>query len=401
MAIFHNFMELQSLSRRQFLLAGGVTGLSGCIGRSTAGTSEFDWPQFGRTEAKTSAHSDAELDASDGSSSWSSPVAGGITTSLIATGGSVLFGTDNGISAFDGRAGDREWHATLPGTPTGTPAASGEIVVATATENPAEQTISGATISAFDISSGDSLWQRKLGDSEYVFSPTVTPDVAFVRTANRLLAVTLNTGTTEWELTDLPKFENPADANLVDLSPSVNENVVYVPNPDGVTAYDVERGRVAWTRELPKIRSSPAASGTRVFTSSVSSGVYALDASTGDVDWHWSGTGCWTTPAITRDTVYATANGMLVALDRSDGTKRWEFDAHGDVYGAPLVVGNTVVVGSIGWTAVAVDAGSGVLQSPGERRWVFTGHGTRTAPAAADGQLYVPDGNQSLVAIAD
>lgn len=394
-------MAIESVSRRQFLIAGGVTGLSGCVGRSTSGTSTFDWPQFGRTEAKTSAYPNAELDVSDGSASWSSPVGGGIVTSLVTADGSVLFGTSGGISAYDGQVGDRQWHAPLSETPTGTPAVSRGTVVATATENPGDQTVSGAIISAFDVSSADLLWQLELEDSEYIFSPTVTANWVLVRTIGRLLAVTPDSGIIEWELTGLPKFEDPANTNLTDLSPAVSESVVYVPNPGGISAYDVEREEIAWNRELPKIRSSPAVAGAQVFASSVSSGIYVLDASTGDVEWHWSGTGCWTTPVITQDTVYATANGMLIALDRSDGTKRWEFDIHGDVYGTPLVVGDTVVAGSIGWTAVAVDTRSGILQSPGKREWVFTGYGTRTTPAAADGRLYVPDGNQSLVAIAD
>lgn len=388
-------MLSSTISRRRLLAVAGATVLGGCAARSTDASSAFDWPQFGRTPAKTNANPDANLAISDGTPEWSRPVGGGILTSLVASDGLVCFGTDGALAAHGISDGDRRWRGDLRGTPTGTPAVSDGRVVGTSVDRPTDVDSSGGEIAAFDFSSGDRRWHHDLPDAGYVFSPTIASDGVTVRTAERALGLDLTSGDVAWELSGLDAFEDPTYPGLADLSPAVHEGVAYVPNPDGIVAYDTQAQTVGWQQAVPKVRSAPSVAGDRLFVSSVTTGLYAIDASTGDIEWHWKSTGCWTTPAVTADAVFTTANGSLVALDRADGSRRWEFDLHGDAYGAPLVVGDTVVATSIGRASVGVEIESG------NSKWVFAGDGTRNTPAAVDGHLYVPDGDRSLTALLD
>lgn len=385
-------MPSTPLSRRE-VLAAGIALASGCTANSTESVPAFDWPQFGRTPAKTGWLPDAELSVADGTPDWSRPIGGGIGTSLVASGDLICFGTANGVVAHDVADGGRRWRGDLRGTPTGTPAMAGGSVVATAVERPADPGSPAGQVAAFDAASGDRRWHRDLPEAGYVFAPTVADGSTIVRTADRALGLD-DTGAVAWELDGLAAFEDPTYPGLADLSPAVHDGVAYVPDPGAVVAYDVDAGEVAWRRSVPKLRSAPAVADGRVFVASVTTGVYALDAATGAVEWHRAATGCWTTPTVTDDAVYATANGDLVALDRAEGTERWRVDLHGDAYAAPLAIGGTVVAGSIGRSAVGVDAASG------ERAWTFAGSATRNTPTAADGTLFVPDGG-SLVAIRD
>ena len=102
---------------------------------------------------------------------------------------------------------------------------------------------------------------------------------------------------------------------------------------------------------------------------------YAIDTETGNPVWtfEWSprtniGGGTDVTPAVTGDTMYfRTQNGVLYALDRANGDKRWEYrtepqgeDTYSEVHGDPVVADDTVYFGGGYNNLHALDAGTGV-----------------------------------------
>lgn len=71
------------------------------------------------------------------------------------------------------------------------------------------------------------------------------------------------------------------------------------------------------------------------------SGVYAIEASTGDVRWSQSGgTCCVVPPVVADDTVYAADGRTLWALDPADGAERWVVEGpEQPVVSTPVAVG--------------------------------------------------------------
>jgi outer membrane protein assembly factor BamB len=159
------------------------------------------------------------------------------------------------------------------------------------------------------------------------------------------------------------------------------------------------------------------------------SGVYAVDAATGELEWEqtvagYAGAG----PTVAGGRVYlGTDEGRVAAFDAADGTEQWTverrepFDSPAVVDGTVYVVGDRVYAldaesGDVVWAqAVAGDpegaipaVGDGSLYtrggegrivaletSDGSERWEFTREGrTFRTPAVVDGRVYVGEAGQ-------
>lgn len=142
----------------------------------------------------------------------------------------------------------------------------------------------------------------------------------------------------------------------------------YTPLAD-ITPANVSRVRLRWVRqfetaELGRRESTPIVVDGVIFTVESPSDVVAVDAKTGDLRWWYKRnladklpTCCSRTNrglAVLGNTLYmGTLDGMLIALNASDGSVRWEtrVGATADGFtltGAPLIVNNSVVVGVAG-----------------------------------------------------
>lgn len=125
------------------------------------------------------------------------------------------------------------------------------------------------------------------------------------------------------------------------------------------------------------------------------------------------------TPAVVGDVVYiASTDGVLYAVNRSDGTQRWKFETKGPIASSPAVSGGLVYVSSLDGNIYAVDAASGVKRwafaTRGERRFTAPGiHGAiphtehmpdpydvyLSSPTVVAGTLYIGSGDQHIYAL--
>jgi len=133
-------------------------------------------------------------------------------------------------------------------------------------------------------------------------------------------------------------------------------------------------------------------------------GVYALRPSDGALRWSY-GVGphaaAWMAGTVAAGAVYATVDGVLVALDAHGTAVRWRQPA-GDrsSWGTPLAAGGVV------YTAFAhagdryIDAVAALDASDGAVRWEFkTGGPIVAAPTYADGVVYVCSAGTDLYAL--
>ena len=126
--------------------------------------------------------------------------------------------------------------------------------------------------------------------------------------------------------------------------------------------------------------SSPAVVNGVVYAGS--SGVTALEASTGALLWYYS-TGAGTaSPAVSNGVVYVTDQYSAYALNASTGALLWKYQTSGLVYSSPAVAHGVVYFG-FGGSVYALNASSGALL------WKNTTGGGVSSPAVANGMVYV------------
>ncbi len=148
-------------------------------------------------------------------------------------------------------------------------------------------------------------------------------------------------------------------------SPLLVGNRLYVGDWLGkVYALDASTGRIEWTFQTGgAVKGGLAQSGGRVFVGSYDGHVYALSATSGRLIWRASGPGTfYSTPAVAYGRVYIGSTGWNVYSFGADtGALRWSYRTGGYVYGSPAVWHGRVYVGSYDHTFYAFDAATGAV----------------------------------------
>jgi outer membrane protein assembly factor BamB len=166
--------------------------------------------------------------------------------------------------------------------------------------------------------------------------------------------------------------------------PIIADGVIYLTGrrPDNPTddselhAIDAETRERKWWTEIPgRVFSEPAVADGTVYVNSEDEGVYALDAATGAIRWHYAVSGDAygiAPPIITDDSIYAPYDGRLLALS-PDGERRWrrygEFETR-----YPVAVSHGLVFVAYGGEREHCEHGPGVWAldaETGERAWAY------------------------------
>jgi outer membrane protein assembly factor BamB len=308
--------------------------------------------------------------------------------------------------------------------------AQGLVIVTTATGNNY-----GTTLMALDEDTGATIWSVDINGTYYFANAAYDSGKVFVVNFDGLMdAFDAASGTLLWSVS-LPgqyAFTSP---------PTAASGVVFTGGAgSGGTVYGVNEanGAVLWTVPVEDSwHSSPAVVAGEVFVSYPQ--VYAFSAATGEQLWNYSG-GCevggGTTPVVHAGQVYVrgcfntSPNGIVIAADTGtktgefdsdrppafvgdlgiylqQGTLRgidlttgqvlWSFAGDGSLSSPPLVVNQTIYIGSYSGTLFALNMSGQQIWStqvgapipyPDEwNAWLTTGLG------AGDGLLVVPAGS--------
>jgi outer membrane protein assembly factor BamB len=260
------------------------------------------------------------------------------------------------------------------------------------------------------------LWSVDLGPGRQTSSPMIGPDgVIYAMGGEGRLSAIAPDGQVKWTVQTGPTLKS---------SPALGrDGMVYVPSMNGKlyavappTDPDGQTGSIRWAFRFaefpgshpPVVGHAPPAGadgiGTgasptigpdgTIYIGANNSNFYAI-APDGHLDWLFEAepeiAGIWSTAALSVDnnTLYFGANkGGLYALNRSDGSLRWQFPIVGSVYSSPaLDATDTVYTASTVGHVFALDGATGRML------FDFDAHAPIwTAPAIRpDGSLVIAD----------
>lgn len=241
-------------------------------------------------------------------------------------------------------------------------------------------------------------------------SPVVAADLVLVGSEDgHLYAIDRANGHERW------RFRT---AGPVTSSPAASKTRVFVVGGGGTLhALELESGKLLWKlavgeplayeqrpgepRNWDFYVSSPVIADTSVVIGGADGVVYAVDESDGTVRWNRAiGGPIRSTPAVSAGTVFiGTMDGALHALALDDGEPRWSFDTEGnrnfprgEVQSSPAVAEGLVVFGARDGYLYAVDAGTGTerWRSDHDGSWVITSpaiSGDLVFAGSSDGQF--------------
>ncbi|MFE7760436.1 PQQ-binding-like beta-propeller repeat protein [Streptomyces sp. NPDC057438] len=359
---------------------------------------------------------------------WAAVLGGGLAAAVVVAG--LTVGGVALMSSFsrlysgdteDSPVGGNRWTFATTGAVKSAPVVSGDTVYVTSNDR---------KVYALDAATGDKKWAYRTGEAIEA-SPFVSDGTVYVGSRDgKVYALDAATGDKKWAYTTGAGVEStPVEAGgtvyvgsgdaqvyaldartgakkwsyrtegAVETRPVVARGTVYIGSGDSkVYALDAATGDKKWTYPTRDwIESAPVLSGDTLYVGSRDETLYALEAATGAEKWSVA-SGDWqgSAPAVAGDTVYASGEGELMALDAASGRRKWQSTSVG--YGTPYapVVSKGVVYVVNGDHVYAVDAGTG------DTNWnAITTASAGSAPAVADGTVYVGDDEGRVYAISE
>jgi outer membrane protein assembly factor BamB len=165
---------------------------------------------------------------------WQFPGNGAALTAPVVADGRVVFGSgDHHVYALDAKTGAVKWTATTGYIFTATPLVTGSVVVI------GDQ---GGNVSGFDLATGKSLWSNTVGTVDV--AAAAKADTAYlVAEDHSVYAFNIKSGQQLWQ-TSMDDFSQ--------FSPIIAGNLVIVANRAGqLLGLDAQTGKPAWMTELP------------------------------------------------------------------------------------------------------------------------------------------------------
>jgi PKD repeat protein len=196
------------------------------------------------------------------------------------------------------------------------------------------------------------------------------------------------------------KWKFKTGSNNLVASPSLANGNVYIGSGNGdVFALDATSGAVQWKYPTGKaVYTSSTIADGMLYTGS-SHEIYALDALSGAFIWKYKISGdIHSTPAVANGIVYFGGGGPgdtnVYALDSRLGTVIWKYPVGNDIDSSPAVANGVVYIGCKDTYLYALNATSGVLN------WKYkTGGHVDSSPAVANGVVFFGSRDSNVYAM--
>jgi outer membrane protein assembly factor BamB len=187
---------------------------------------------------------------------------------------------------------------------------------------------------------------------------------------------------------------------LIEFPPAIADGVAYLVNKYGNTmAVRLRDHEVLWRDTVrkhlhgaPLDVTGPAYHGGRLFLAGIGGYLVALEAATGKLDWYRNlHAHLESSPLIVGDSLYiGTDSSRLLALDPATGKTRWSFDAPGAIKASPSYNRGRIFVADYQSSMFALDArtGKAVWRTNTSRQPPYGKGGFYSSPAIAFDHVY-------------
>lgn len=242
---------------------------------------------------------------------------------------------------------------------------------------------------ALDAQTGVLKWKFLTSDCCDIWSsPVVVDNVVYIGGGGpTMYALDASTGSVLWTFTS---------GDLISAAPAVSNGIVYFTSYDSyVYALNATNGTLVWkflTGPYGMLFIAPVLADGLVYINSLS-GLYALDAATGNVIWaDYSVLGEDASPAADQGNLYVPTDLGLIAYDQKTGQHLWTSSIL--VFGSYLAAANGVLYApSYDGNVYGLDESSGTIL------WSYqSGSNYLISPAVANGIVYFPGGNDQIFA---
>jgi outer membrane protein assembly factor BamB len=314
----------------------------------------------------------------------------------------LLVGSNrNRFYGIDAETGAVRWEFTTKGPVESTPLIVGDKVYFGDSEG---------TFYSLNIKDGFYNWSISQA-APILCRPTLGDGKIFITTAsNEVHAIDPQAGRWLWQA----GREAPYALSLKGLaSPVFSDGLVFCGFSDGsVVAYAAASGEVVWSKDLvPKgkfmdVDATPLIDGDSLFIGTYDGYIYALKKSSGEFLWKYKNDAILSSLTSSAERIYATTvSGKILALDKKNHTLAWEVDTRhrqdpiwgdtvkysGGVPTAPVLTGNYLIVANSDNDLAMLDQQSGQLV------WQKNiGSIIRSVPLARDHEIWVVSGGGCL-----
>lgn len=319
---------------------------------------------------------------------WSKEFEGGFYISV--QGDSVYLGTNSSkIIALTIENGSTRWTVEVDPTMVGGPSPTvSDGVVYTCAADISEE--SGGVVYALDSGRGTIEWQSKV--SGLVNSkPIVVDETVYVAGFNgRFYALDANSGVVEWEFDsrgdELRRFESGRVT-----PPAVVDGTAYVGTHDGLYAFDATTGTRKWQHQSDDRMWIPTVVDGTVYVVSEDT-LHAIEAVGGMSRWESELADYGRAPAVVNGTVYVGCKNGVYAVDAATGAVEWHHETESRMRTMPVVVDNTLYMGSGDARIFGLNATDGKMQ------WQYSlEQSSTTHTVVINENLFVGTGNALYV----
>ncbi|HUU00078.1 MAG TPA: PQQ-binding-like beta-propeller repeat protein [Myxococcota bacterium] len=243
------------------------------------------------------------------------------------------------------------------------------------------------TLHAVD-KSGQTRWQFQAPSAEIFSHPLSDGKMIFFGATNQMFYAIDMRGQLRWQF---------AARERIKSDPALAEGVIYATSYDGhVYALKSDNGKRIWQFPTEKKAEPPPAESEE---KAAKDGEKASEEATEvkeQVPEIKPGEFSYAAPAVKDGILYVgNLDGYMYAIQTSDGTLKWRFNAGEGITSTALVEGGVVYFGSKNDNVYAIDAGSGK-----KLIWKFTtGDDVLSSPKAENGVLYIGSNDNNFYAL--
>ena len=237
---------------------------------------------------------------------------------------------------------------------------------------------------SLDLKKGKVIWQTPVHVESVIYPMVHKGAVYFITTKNVLYALNALNGNPLWTYSRIAVSSSMSI--LGNCVPRIHQNLIYACFSDGyLVVVNAKTGQFKWKRALASagrdfndMDSFPLIEDGRIYIGAYGGAVYALDLKSGSNLWvRKEEQGAYGGFAQHLNTLYhASSKGLLVALNKFRGHKKWDFKAgKRGVFTTPLIYKDFLVAGhsekglyfihrESGKVKLRWEAGTGILAEP-------------------------------------